>query len=136
LNDILLGKDHIALHLPMYEMDLRKFLDYHRQPALLNKIFHEVIEGVQQLHDLGFVHRDLKPDNIVLNVEPLKVAVIDFDISCLDTAVSKDSKIGTKGYYPNWFEVRDGNYNWDIWAIGAMILEANLPPRQYIVVNS
>ena len=28
---------------------------------------------------MGYVHRDLKPDNVVLNLEPLEVKVIDFD---------------------------------------------------------
>ena len=28
----------------------------------------EIIEGVQALHKLGFIHRDLKPDNILIEV--------------------------------------------------------------------
>jgi serine/threonine protein kinase len=45
----------------------------------------QVIKGVNELHQLGYVHRDLKPDNIVLNLEPLEVRVIDFDASVIDT---------------------------------------------------
>ena len=28
---------------------------------------------------MGYIHRDLKPDNIVINLDPLEVSVIDFD---------------------------------------------------------
>jgi len=47
----------------------------------LNEIFAKVISGVKEIHHLGFVHRDLKPDNVVLNLDPLEVRVIDFDRS-------------------------------------------------------
>jgi serine/threonine protein kinase len=78
----------------------------------------------------------LKPDNIVLNLEPLNVVVIDFDASCLDSTKTISTIKGTKGYYPNWKGTRDGKEDWDIWALGAMILEANLPPDEYYNVNS
>jgi serine/threonine protein kinase len=34
---------------------------------------------------MGYIHRDLKPDNIVLNLEPLAVRIIDFDAAALET---------------------------------------------------
>ena len=44
-----------------------------------------VIEGVKELHELGYIHRDLKPDNIVLNLDPLEVRLIDFDAAVIDS---------------------------------------------------
>jgi serine/threonine protein kinase len=44
-----------------------------------------VIRGIEQLHDLGYVHRDIKPDNIVLTLNPLDVYLIHFDAVMLET---------------------------------------------------
>ena len=60
-------------------MNLREYLHYHRNPTELNDIILAMIEGVRELHDLGFVHRDLKPDNVLVNLAPIKVCVIDFN---------------------------------------------------------
>ena len=60
-------------------MTLREYLDNYRDPKQIREIFVNVLNGVNELHTLGYVHRDLKPDNVVLNREPLEVAVIDFN---------------------------------------------------------
>jgi serine/threonine protein kinase len=60
-------------------MDYRDYLEEHRDPRHLCKILMMVLEGLQELHELGYVHRDLKPENIALTLRPLNVAVIDFD---------------------------------------------------------
>ncbi|MFM8487125.1 MAG: protein kinase domain-containing protein, partial [Bacteroidota bacterium] len=35
--------------------------------------------GVKELHQQGVVHRDLKPDNVVLSLRPLRVRIIDLE---------------------------------------------------------
>jgi hypothetical protein len=59
------------------------------------------------------------------------VLVIDFDASCLDSTNTSGSTRGTAGYCPNWPRTRDGIEDWDIWSLGAMILEANMPMDEY-----
>ena len=49
-------------------MDLRKYLQKHRDYRKLNEILLQVVAGLKELKRLGFVHRDLKPENIVLNL--------------------------------------------------------------------
>ena len=64
-------------------MDLRVYLEEHRDYRQLTKIFHMVIAGLKELHELDYVHRDLKPDNVVLNLRPLQVVLIDFERATL-----------------------------------------------------
>lgn len=46
----------------------------------------QIINGVQILHDSGVVHRDLKPDNLLLAILPENkkcIKIIDFSESVL-----------------------------------------------------
>jgi len=80
-------------------MDLRKYLNKHRDYRELQRILLQVLDGLKELHSLGFVHRDLKPENIVLNLgKPTKVALIDFDRALPTTANTKTGIRGTPGY--------------------------------------
>lgn len=112
-------------------MNLRQYLYRQREPEQLKQIMKLVIKGIEQLHQLGYVHRDLKPDNIVLNLEPLDVRVIDFDASLLETQDTSGRIRGTPGYVPyrdNW---RDGSKKWDVWSLAAILLEADMEKDTY-----
>lgn len=117
-------------------MSLRKYLSYHRQAAQLKDIMFHVLRGITELHQLGYVHRDLKPDNIVLSLNPLEVRVIDFDAALLDSQTTKGKVRGTPGYYPQRPHWRDGSTKWDIWSFGAMLLEVDLDKGEYIHTNN
>ena len=43
---------------------------------------------------------------------------------------------GVLGYYPYKTMMDDGNEKWDVWALGAMILEADLETDVYLNVDS
>ncbi len=60
-------------------------------------IFTKVADGLQSLHQLGFVHADIKPDNILINPESQEVRIIDFGQSCRIGAIKKRIQ-GTPDY--------------------------------------
>ena len=68
----------------------------------------------------------MKPDNIVLTLNPLNVKIIDFNRSNLDCTSSLGYVKGTPGYFPIREDLRDGSKKWDVYALGAIILEANM----------
>ena len=72
------------------------------------------------------MHRDLKPDNIVLNLDPLEVRIIDFDAVFLDSTTTVGTARGIPGYFPFANKWRDGSKKWDIWAMAAIILECDM----------
>ena len=49
---------------------------------------------------------------------------------------TKGTFVGTDGYYPYKSNLDYDSSKWDVWALGAMILEADLEKDQYLAVNN
>uniref|UniRef100_A0A3Q3B1U2 non-specific serine/threonine protein kinase n=1 Tax=Kryptolebias marmoratus TaxID=37003 RepID=A0A3Q3B1U2_KRYMA len=90
----------------------------------------EVVLALEAIHSMGFVHRDVKPDNMLLDQNGhLKLA--DFG-TCMRTdsagMVNCDTAVGTPDYIsPEVLQSQggDGNYGreCDWWAVGVFIFE-------------
>ena len=85
LSEVRLGFGHASLYMPTYQMDFRRYLRVERDARKLGKILMLVANGLKELHELGYVHRDMKPENIVLNLQPTVVRIVDFNRTCLIT---------------------------------------------------
>lgn len=116
-------------------MDFRRYLRDYRDPRQLSQILALIGKGILELHSLGYVHRDLKPDNIVLNLRPLEVRIIDFDRVQLRSQSTKGTVMGTPGYFPIQNYLKDGSTKWDAWSYAAIILESDLRKDGYLLVN-
>lgn len=75
----------------------------------------ELAEAINYLHSQGVVHRDLKPDNVLIGD---KVTLIDFSIACIWGQPVIEA-YGTPGYSP--IELKKGlcNPEIDIYGLGA-----------------
>ena len=60
------------------------------------KLFHAAAKGLQHMHEAGFVHADIKPNNIMVTNQGL-VKLIDFGQSCKNGTV-KERIQGTPDY--------------------------------------
>ena len=61
------------------------------------KIGFELINHIKTIHSADFVHRDIKPDNIlILSTEPMRIRVADFGLACLKGV--PEIPCGTVGY--------------------------------------
>mmetsp|Transcript_17852 Transcript_17852/g.25110 ORF Transcript_17852/g.25110 Transcript_17852/m.25110 type:complete len:206 (-) Transcript_17852:45-662(-) len=64
---------------------------------LVRSLFHQIVEGVEYLHNKDIAHMDMKPENILLG-EDGKLKVTDFDSSVFVDKERVVSKVGTRNY--------------------------------------
>ncbi len=93
------------------------------------QLFQRVCMGVQHAHQKGVIHRDLKPDNVLvreLDGAP-RPTIIDFGIAVAsDTGASGHERAGTRAYMsPEQAagNLRDLDTRSDVYALGVMLFE-------------
>ena len=85
----------------------------------------EICAGVACAHRARVVHRDLKPDNIMVDAESGLLKIVDFGIArSLQTSVARVTQgIGTPNYMAPEQFMGDADHRSDIYAIGAVAYE-------------
>jgi eukaryotic-like serine/threonine-protein kinase len=93
------------------------------------EILQEILAGVQEVHQQGKIHRDLKPDNIIRRLQDGKLVLIDFgavkEIRQISSAAnnampSATVPIGTIGYMPMEQTMGFPRPASDVYAVGAI----------------
>jgi serine/threonine-protein kinase len=103
------------------------------EPRRALRIADQVLTGLEEAHDSGLIHRDLKPDNVMIT--PLRsgeefVKLLDFGIAKL-TDNTRESRltqqgqvIGTPTYMaPEQIRGQETTARTDIYALGAILFE-------------
>jgi serine/threonine protein kinase len=103
-------------------------------PSALLPLYLQLLLGLQSLHNRGYAHRDIKPDNILIT-EDLTIKYIDFGLACLQqcrimscTNTCKSGP-GTLLYMPPEFFNQTGSNSLqasqahDIWSLAMVMFE-------------
>lgn len=98
----------------------------------------QVAESVQFAHDKGFIHRDLKPDNILLNDngEPI---LADFGIAVTECELQREivTSVGTLAYMaPEQLQLNPQiDVRTDVYALGIVLYELLTGKRPFVSEN-
>ena len=99
-----------------------------RLPEQMAKFYvAEMVLAIESIHKLGYVHRDIKPDNIVMgsHSDLTKVKLVDFGLAVKDSldTITDFAKCGTFLYKPpeQMTNVFDYAKKADIWASGIIM---------------
>lgn len=84
----------------------------------------EIINGLIELHNLGFNHSNMRPENVVIDLEPFEVRLINFRNSNPLTQSTFQRKNSEFPYCSDRLTWSDGSRKWDIYALSVMILES------------
>jgi len=86
----------------------------------------QIGEGLAAAHDRGIVHRDIKPDNIIVNAKN-QIKVMDFGLAKLkgDVGLTRTAiTLGTAAYMsPEQIQGADVDHRTDIWSFGVVLYE-------------
>ncbi|NXV06422.1 E2AK1 kinase, partial [Cettia cetti] len=107
------------------------------------KIFQEVVEGVCYIHNMGVMHRDIKPRNIFLHGSDHQVKIGDFGLACKDllwddadqwfqteriNGLAHTSGVGTCLYAsPEQLQGSHYDFKSDMYSMGVILLELFQP---------
>ena len=86
------------------------------------RVLRGICNGLEILHQFGLVHRDVKPENVVITKDG-RVVLIDFNASRQCSKAEKDTVImGTVGYAsPEQMGVSQSDARADIYALGVLL---------------
>lgn len=122
------NKPYIAMPL-VQGMNLREATK-DAPPNEIAKIFIEILYAIQYAHENGVIHRDLKPNNILVRESDRQPIILDFGSSYLmdqmDSQALTTTAVGTIGYIPSEVisDPKNRSHLQDIYACGVMLYEA------------
>jgi protein kinase len=103
---------------------LMKERQKHFPEARVRNIIWQIMQGLCYMHKLGFFHRDMKPENLLVTRDTVKIA--DFGLAReIRSRPPFTDYVSTRWYRAPEVLLRDVRYNSpiDIWAMGAMMAE-------------
>ncbi|KAF5747695.1 cyclin-dependent kinase B1-2 [Tripterygium wilfordii] len=130
-----LKKSNLYLVFEYLDTDLKKFIDSHRKganprplpPSLIQSFLYQLCKGVAHCHSHGVLHRDLKPQNLLIDKEKgiLKIADLGLGRAFTVPLKSYTHEIVTLWYRASEVLLGSSHYSTavDMWSVGCIFAE-------------
>ena len=102
----------------------------HLEESEIKDIIYQTLLGLAHMHKYGYFHRDMKPENLLINDKIVKIA--DFGLAREIRSIPPYTEyVSTRYYRAPECILKSSNYNSpiDIWAVGCIMAEMYLHPK-------
>lgn len=127
-----IGESHSIHYVSMEILSGTTLCEMIRQQGALDPtvgvpIIRQILEGLSEAHREGITHRDLKPQNIMVDLN-MKASIMDFGISISTDALLRVTKIGSAMGTPHYMapeqcEGQSVDQRADIYSMGVIMYE-------------
>ncbi|XP_072164851.1 cyclin-dependent kinase 1-like [Diadema setosum] len=130
LQDVLMEPNKLYLVFEFLTMDLKKYMETLKgkqmEPALVKSYTHQIVDGILFCHSRRILHRDLKPQNLLIDNNGI-IKLADFGLA---RAFGIPVRVYTHEVVTLWYrapEVLLGSTRYacpiDIWSVGCIFAE-------------
>lgn len=129
LTDVCTSKLPIYLAFEYLDLDLRVLLNHLKKPLnpnIVRSYAFQLLAGVNFIHSHRIIHRDIKPDNILLSRKTGILKICDFGMARYFTVPMRPY---TKGVVTLWYKAPEllvsnpYDLSIDIWSVGCILFE-------------
>lgn len=96
IDDVVCEQENIFIIINLMNCDLKHYMNVvHPQPFTMieiKKILREILLGIEYIHDSNIIHRDMKPQNVLINYQnfdEIEIKISDFGLSKLCSILKK-----------------------------------------------
>lgn len=99
VKEVIVGESHLFMIMPKYLCTLDKLLMNQKlSPKKKTEFIFQLVSGVYYMHSNGFVHCDIKPQNILVDGELNNIVLCDFGLSSYAEDVSPNKAFQSLAY--------------------------------------
>jgi len=125
------SKPRLYLVFEYMELDLKKHMDtapdFRNNHRLIKRFLYQILQGVMYCHSRGVLHRDLKPQNVLIDKDKCSLKLADFGLArcCSIPVRAYTHEVVTLWYRAPEILLGSRHYSTpiDIWSIGCIFAE-------------